>query len=119
MGFVANIQYGLLCIGVNDVSSSATMISQLQSIITLLESNNIIPVLFTIEPKTTGFNVQHQAVNVWIRQSGYNYVDMEAVFVDPTGAIIDSLFLGDGVHPNVQGHALILQRIKMDCPFLF
>lgn len=124
---VMTAKYGLMFIGTNDGSSSAQMIAGLQSAIALLESYGMTPILSTIAPKATGFTTAHRETNAWIRSSGYNYVDMEQVFLSRPATAQDltiadiktNLFLGDGVHPTILGHRFIFNRIQMDCPFIF
>ena len=124
--FCKSVSYGLMCIGVNDAPNSNSIISNLQNAVNLLINSNIIPILFTIAPKNLLIESEFRTVNSWIRTSGYYYVDMEQVFlnVDATGEVTSSnikndLYLGDNVHPSVQGHLDIFHRIQMDCPFMF
>ena len=59
----------------------------------LLKKNGITPIFFTICP-----------INLTI----------------PTASDIkEELYFDDKVHPNAEGHQMIFNRIKMDCPFLF
>ena len=118
---VRNIQYCLLCIGVNDSGESlSTYIVKLNQSIGLLKSLGIIPILFTIQPSNTGYLTPvFEEINSWIKSSEYTYVDMDKVFYNVDGTINTHLYLQDGIHPNVEGHKRIFDRIKMDCPFLF
>jgi hypothetical protein len=79
----------------------------------------ITPVLFTIPHANYIMTNDMLEINDWIRKSGYHYVDMYEVFANKDGSCKEDLFLGDKVHPSVEGHKYIFNRIKMDCPFLF
>ena len=125
--FVQNIEYGLVCIGANDGGqTSEYMIQKVDEIAAILKENNIIPIFFTICPIKSTINQAFRETNAHIREN-YLYVDMEQVFLNvdavsgnPTASDIrEDLYYGDKVHPNVEGHQLIFNRMKMDCPYLF
>lgn len=125
--FVENVQYGLICIGANDGSQTAEyMKGKVDEIAELLSENNITPIFFTISHIRSEINQAFRETNAYIRNN-YLFVDMEQVFLsvdavngNPTaGDIRNDLYLGDKVHPTIEGHRLIFNRIKMDCPFLF
>lgn len=86
------------------------------------------PILVTCCPcgpnwGTESSRVQHwektDAINAWIRTSGYLYIDAcKAVTTDGRNWK-EGYLLADGAHPSVIGHMAIYNQIKMDCPFLF
>lgn len=118
--FIKNCDYALLCIGTNDRGLSyETYIKRLQECITKIENMGITPVLFTIPHAYYEMTNDMLLINGWIRSSGYYYVDMYDVFANSDGSCKEELFLSDKIHPSVEGHRYIFNRIKMDCPFLF
>ncbi|MBR1503164.1 MAG: hypothetical protein IJ618_04690 [Prevotella sp.] len=125
--FVQNTEYGLICIGANDVIRTAEyMIQKVDEIAGVLKDNGITPIFFTICPINMTINQAFRDTNAHIREN-YLYVDMEQVFLNvdavngspTTQDIKEELYFDDKVHPNMEGHLLIFNRIKMDCPFLF
>ena len=125
--FAKNVKYGLVCIGANDWSRNAQyMIEKVDEIAMLLSDNKITPIFFTISPIFSEINQSFRETNTYIREN-YLYVDMEQVFLNVDAVndnpqpsdIRSDLYMGDRVHPTIEGHQLIFNRIKMDCPFLF
>lgn len=51
-----------------------------------------------------------ETINAMVRQrlqdTDITYVDMTSGFVDADGHLIESLFIGDGLHPNEKGYAI-------------
>ena len=39
-----------------------------------------------------------------LQSTAVTYVDMSTGFLDENGKLIESLFIGDGVHPNAKGY---------------
>ena len=118
--FIKNCDYALLCIGTNDLGlSSKKYIKELKKSIKLIEKMDITPILFTIPHAYHNMTDDMIAINDWIRNSGYHYVDMYEVFANDDGSCKKELFMDDKIHPTIEGHAYILKRIKTDCPFLF
>ena len=118
--FIKNCDYALLCIGTNDLGlSSKKYINELKKSIKLIEKMDITPILFTIPHAHHNMTDDMIAINDWIRNSGYHYVDMYEVFANDDESCKKELFMDDKIHPTIEGHAYILKRIKTDCPFLF
>ena len=118
--FIKNCDYALLCIGTNDLGlSSKKYIKELKKSIKLIEKMDITPILFTIPHAHHNMTDDMIAINDWIRNSEYHYVDMYEVFANDDGSCKKELFMDDKIHPTIEGHAYILKRIKTDCPFLF
>ena len=70
----------------------------------LLKKNGITPIFFTICPINLTINPAFRETNAYIRTAS---------------DIKEELYFDDKVHPNAEGHQMIFNRIKMDCPFLF
>ncbi len=118
--FIKNCDYAFLCIGTNDRGIDCdTYISKLQECIDKIEGMGITPILFTIPHANYSMTKDMLSINDWIRSSGYHYVDMYKVFANSDGSCKETLFMNDKIHPTVEGHLYIFNRIKMDCPFLF
>jgi lysophospholipase L1-like esterase len=102
------------------------MTQRVDEVAALLKKNGITPIFFTICPINLTINPAFRETNAYIREN-YLYVDMEQVFLNvdavngnPTASDIKTeLYFDDKVHPNAEGHQMIFNRIKMDCPFLF
>ena len=94
-----------------------------------MEKYDITPILCTEHPLWSlgGLLPNISAMNTWIRESGYLYCDMEQVFLDvdvvtgnPTNENIKGdLYLPDHMHATIEGHQLMFNRFKMDCPYVF
>lgn len=114
-----NADYFIFCIGANDTTQTSDyIIEKLMLLIQMTEELGITPILMTISPPKSGQLASFVAVNAWIRNSGYKYVDMEKVFLNVDGTINNEVYLDD-LHPNVAGHLAIYNRIQLDCPWLF
>ena len=117
--FTSNCEYALLCVGTNDRGLSyEKYIEGLQKCINEIENQGIIPILFTIPHANYVMTEAMLKENEWIRSSGCRYVDMYKVFADESGNCKEELFLTDKIHPTVTGHQYIMNRIKLDCPYL-
>lgn len=118
--FVKNCDYALLCIGTNDRSSSAdAFLDTLKKAIKALEDMGITPILFTVPHGDYEMKDSMKEVNEWIKESGYDYVDMYKVFANSDGSCKQSMFMADKIHPTAEGQKAIFNQIKKDCPFLF
>lgn len=118
--FIKNCDYALLCIGTNDRGlNSENFISKLKECISKLEKIGVTPILFTIPHTNYEMTDDMIRINNWIRSSGYYYVDMYKVFANSDGTCKTELFMSDKIHPTIEGHSYIYNRIKLDCPFLF
>ena len=57
-----------------------------------------------------GDEARVETINAMVRQrlqgTAVTYVDMTPGFVDADGHLIESLFIGDGLHPNERGYAI-------------
>ncbi len=72
-------------------------------------------IVFTTIPTVP--NINHEAKNKWIRESGYRYIDMaEGLGADGTGAWSAGCLHTDNVHPTSLGAEAIYLKVKEDLP---
>ena len=97
----------MLQIGSNDSLSLtvATFKMNLLELIGRVEENGSIPVLVTIPRRYDTDNTTFiTEVNAWIKSLGYWYIDEYALL--PADRL-----LSDTIHPNAEGHDLILSNL--------
>ena len=103
----AKAKYTVLQIGSNDSLSLSvdTFKMNLLELIGRVEENGSIPVLVTIprryDTDNTAFITE---VNAWIKSLGYLYIDEYAL-------LSADRLLSDTIHPNAEGHDLILSNL--------
>jgi lysophospholipase L1-like esterase len=100
-------KYTVLQIGSNDSLSLsvATFKMNLLELIGRVEENGSIPVLVTIPRRYDTDNTTFiTEVNAWIKSLGYLYIDEYALL--PADRL-----LSDTIHPNAEGHDLILSNL--------
>ena len=103
----AKAKYTVLQIGSNDSLSLTvdTFKANLLELIGRVEENGSIPVLVTIprryDTDNTAFITE---VNAWIKSLGYLYIDEYAL-------LSADRLLSDTIHPNAEGHDLILSNL--------
>lgn len=103
----AKAKYTVLQIGSNDSLSLTvdTFKANLLELIGRVEENGSIPVLVTIprryDTDNTAFITE---VNAWIKSLGYLYIDEYAL-------LSADRLLNDTIHPNAEGHDLILSNL--------
>ena len=108
----AKAKYTVLQIGSNDSLSLTvdTFKANLLELIDRVEENGSIPVLVTIPRRYDTDNTAFiSAANVWIKSLGYLYIDEYALLP------VDRL-LNDTIHPNAEGHDLILSNLMALIP---
>ena len=72
-------------------------------------------IVFTTIPTVP--NINHEAKNKWIRESGYRYIDMAAgLGADGTGAWTQGCLHTDNVHPTAKGALAIYNQVITDLP---
>ena len=72
-------------------------------------------IIFTTIPTVP--NINHEAKNKWIRESGYRYIDMAAgLGADGTGAWTEGYLHTDNVHPTNAGAEAIYNQVAKDFP---
>ena len=113
---VCKPKFMLIPMGMND-GNYETWLSNMKKAISILEKNDIVPLLATIPPANSNYaNSEHQKMNEWIHSSGYTYIDIAIILSkNYDGITINTdLLLDDEVHPNVEGNRLIFERSKID-----
>lgn len=112
-------KYALIALGTNDTSLSAYQ-ANMPLLIQKAKDYGMIPILVTITPRTdakdnTGYI---DSLNTYIRGLGELYVDMnKAVTTDGITWKV-GYQLPDLVHPSIEGHNAMYNRLVFDCPFL-
>lgn len=99
--------------GRNDPDATTT-ITNLQTLVGLVEGIGALPVLGTLPPcndPTT--HVSDNIINTWIRRyastHGIPVIDFRSALVDPTNGNYQSAYYNDGTHPNDAGFAAMAQ----------
>lgn len=112
-------KFHLVDIGANDTDYS-TWLANIQIYISAIQNYGAVPILTTLVPRADRQSFINSC-NVWIRSSGYDYVDFaKAVTIGNDGVTMDpSLFWTDSVHPNVAGNKKMFQQIQSDAAFIF
>lgn len=103
----AKAKYTVLQIGSNDSLSLTvdTFKANLLELIGRVEENGSIPVLVTIPRRYDADNMAFiTEANAWIKSLGYWYIDEYALL--PADRL-----LNDTIHPNAEGHDLILSNL--------
>lgn len=126
LGTGARPSYLVWCIGMNggtdsDGSLNTTWKGYTDEMLALCEANGIVPVFQTIP---TVPNYAHDALNAWIKSSGYRYIDVaDAVEAEGTTTwrgwgTDNALLSSDQVHPTTKGAKVIAEKILADFPEL-
>jgi lysophospholipase L1-like esterase len=112
-------QYVMVLIGTNDTEYS-TWLANINTLINRINKLGATPILSTIPPRADRQDFINQA-NVYIRSSGYTYVDYDSALTLAHDGMTQNpdLFLGDKIHPNPAGHMAMFNQAKIDLPFLF
>ena len=116
--------YIVWAVGMNGGSDSggavsSTWLSKVTTFLEMCENAGITPVFVTI-PTVPGY--VHDALNTWIRESGYRYIDAaDEVEADGTNTwcgwgTSDALLSSDQVHPTTAGAVQLAARILVDFP---
>lgn len=111
----------LWAVGMNDGTDNSSAPSQtwktgVETVISICETNGIIPVFATTP---TVPNINHEQKNAWVRSSGYRYIDFaRAVGADGTGAWYSGMLSGDKVHPTESGAKALFRQAICDLPEL-
>lgn len=113
-------KYAIVYIGTNDTAYN-TWLTNIQDIISALTAINAIPILVTIAPNAGDSNAFMAQMNTWIKQSGYAYIDANAVLsLNNDGVTANpALYFSDLTHPNSLGQDALFKRAMLDVPELF
>lgn len=98
-----------------DATTPATnWMNRVQQFISMCKSNNIEPVLCTVPTVPT---VKNEAKNVWVRSSGYRYIDYaSAVGANASGQWYTGMLSSDNVHPSTLGGNALFTQLITDLP---
>lgn len=101
----SNAQFAVVMLGTNDAASAYTSAfdTRLTSIVNALENRNIVVVLSTIPPRTTGDVLPYNAaIRAFAQSRGLPLIDYHAeILARRSGASWQgTLISGDGVHPT-------------------
>lgn len=105
---IAKPRYMIVEFGMNDTNFN-TWQNNMTSIIGILESNGITPILATVPPvnaKTDAINAVHRNMSKWVMNSGFMYLDFEYVMTVSHDRVTpdSSKLLSDGLHPTARAH---------------
>jgi hypothetical protein len=113
---IGRYKYAFIQVGSNDSVLGVTVgqfKANMETIIAYIESKGATPVLTTIPIRADKNNTAFvDEANVWIRASGYKYVDEYTMLTS------DKL-VSDGIHPNETGNQLILLSLMGLIPECF
>lgn len=112
-------KYALVAIGVNDHSFSTWQVDMLHYLDSLRQ-HNIVPIIATLTPRSDRLSFIASANN-WIRNV-YDgaYVDLtKAISTSSETHILPGMGLSDSIHPSPAGHLAMLQRIRVEAPYIF
>ena len=117
--------YLIVALGSNNHSFDEYL-GSLNQMLDMLKARHVEPILTTItpiRPSTTTTNEDVlQAINSWVRGSGYRYVDIfnaVAEVVNGQSVWKSGMVLPDGVHPTVAGHQAIYEAFVRELPEIF
>lgn len=124
LGSGALPSYIVWAIGMNNGSDSGgavntTWLARVTTFLEMCANAGITPVFVTV-PTVPGY--PHDALNTWIRESGYRYIDAAAE-VEQFGTntwrgwgTSDALLSSDQVHPTAAGALQLAARVLVDFP---
>jgi len=112
-------EYCLVLIGAND-RDFETWRRDLGRIISRIQGKGAVPILGTLAPRASRQAFLDRA-NAWMLSSGLRIVDFaKALTVAGDRQTWNpALARGDGVHPNLSGHAAMIEALHRDAPYLF
>lgn len=112
-------KYVILAFGANH-NNLENFQTNLEDIISFLETLGVEPILVTITPVQNGAREAFQtAANTWIKSRPYRYVDINAAVTTDGVHWKDGYALSDGTHPSRLGHQAIYEAFLREIPELF
>jgi len=114
-------EYCIINTGVNDrYITQQQYISNMNNIISILESLDITPILTTCPRVLDTDNIETLTyINNFVRNSGYEYIDIAYALSTGDGVTQDTNKMNsDRIHPNNLGANAIIQYIKAYLPYL-
>jgi lysophospholipase L1-like esterase len=120
---IANPEFIIWCLGMNDNSTLNFWISQVNKVLSLCEKNGIKPILCTIPNVRNNVTYKNKnEMSDWVKNSGQRYVDVQKA----VGANEDGEWYGNGteydyqssdnVHPSEYGAKAIATQFIIDAP---
>lgn len=103
----------------DDGAVNSSWLSATKAFLAACDSYNITPILATIPSVPSQ---EHTALNEWVRNSGYRYVDFAKVVEDDDSkywkgwGTTDALLDTDEVHPSVKGASILTTQVLIDFP---
>lgn len=101
-------KYAIVAYGVNDflqAVGTSTFNTRLTSIVTGLQGVGIIPILLTLFPQSTDCTAYNaEVISVAAANGGLQVIDIFTLMKAAATTAPHADFLGDGVHPNWNGH---------------
>lgn len=112
-------EYVIYSIGSNDTDTNTWKLV-IGSAIARITNINATPILCTVPPRTDGYGSEtdRRTMSVWVRNSGYNYIDIRKAVSADDATIDADKDSGDNVHFNYAGHSNIFNRVMQDVPWL-
>lgn len=113
-------KYLIIALGVNN-SSFETYKSAMEYVINYSVSRDVMPILTTITPFNNDARKSvRNAVNSWVRNSGYLYVDIcKAVTNEEQDSWKSGYVMSDNIHPTAIGHQAIFDTFCNEIPEIF
>lgn len=118
---VCQPEYTIVSCGGND-GNYENWLARYQAIIAKIEEMGSKPILTTVAAIGVGACKDiFGLMNEWIRNSGYDYIDVNLVtsLVYGMTELNPDYFFPDNVHPNTIGHEIIFKRALLDVPYIF
>ena len=111
-------KYAVWCLGMNDGETTEEpnpdWLAATEEFLTICKYKGITPILATI-PNTPV--VKNEPKNVWVRNSGYRYIDFNrAVGADKDPAWYPGMLSNDNVHPDGKGAMALYAQVLIDFP---
>lgn len=114
-----NPAYVIIECGINGSDYTTKYETPMNTLIDKIKKFGAIPILCTVPPTTVKPNVSQY--NEYVLNSGYQYIDIARAMTVNGDRVTkdDTLFLADGTHPTVDGHAKIFKIACENVPNLF
>lgn len=99
--------------GTNDIGNNIPQADSEKAVLAMAvaaRSAGVIPILCTIPPygaQYASLNPAVQAWNTWVRANAANLADFYPLLADANGELQADLSIGDGIHLNSAGYALL------------
>lgn len=102
--------YVLLALGTNDEDTDLNC-ATLQKIDNTIKKRGMVPIWLTIPPRYPAGQLWPKT-DAYIRQH-FLFIDLDPVYREADGeSLRDAMYLSDGVHPSIEGHAALYSLIR-------